>query len=420
MSRRRDLAAAGPAYDMASPPAGVRLELGLVAAALKVSTSDMAAATGLARTTVFRLLSNEWPARANAQDKAAIREALEALLAQRGASPAQLAALWHAHGRKARPPMTTPDKQPHPQDEEPEMLLPKQALTPMARRHFKLFCNPFEGDVTKEEQMFQGDDVRYVREAAWQCSQVSGFVAIVGESGAGKTTIQADLEERIARSADPVTIIRPSVLGMEQSDRKGCVLKSADILHAIVSQLAPQTAMPQTLQARTVKAQKLLAASAEVGNVHLLVIEEAHSMPDATLKHLKRLHEMRNGRRPLLGILLIAQTELKTRLANGLRDGSLREVAQRCEIVELLPLDNDLGAYLACRAAAAGVRLDALIDQAGVDALRKRLTLRSRDGRGAAVSMCYPLAVNNLLTKAMNRAAELGAPIVNADVVGEV
>ena len=381
----------------------------------------MAAATGLARTTVFRLLSNEWPARANAQDKAAIRQALEALLEQRGASAAQLAGLWHAHGRKARPMPTVDDQpHPHPQDEEPEMLLPKQALTPMARRHFKLFCNPFEGDVLKEEQMFQGEDVRYVREAAWQCAQTGGFVAICGESGAGKTTVLTDLESRLEHDPRGVIVIKPSVLGMEQSDRKGCALKSADILHAIVSQLAPQTAMPQTLQARTVKAQKLLAASAEVGNTHLLVIEEAHSMPDATLKHLKRLHEMRNGRRPLLGILLIAQTELKTRLANGLRDGSLREVAQRCEIVELLPLDNDLGAYLACRAAAAGVRLDALIDQAGVDALRKRLTLRSRDGRGAAVSMCYPLAVNNLLTKAMNKAAELGVPIVNADVVGAV
>lgn len=300
------------------------------------------------------------------------------------------------------------------------MLLPKQALSPQARRHFKLFCNPFDGDVTKDEQMFNGDDVRCVREAAWQCSQVSGFVAIVGESGAGKTTIQADLEERIARSADPVIVIRPSVLGMEQSESKGCVLKSADILHAIVTQLAPQAGMPQTLQARTVKAQKLLAASAEVGNSHLLVIEEAHSMPDPTLKHLKRLHEMRNGRRPLLGILLIGQTELKARLANGLRDGSLREVAQRCEVVELLPLDNDLAAYLQCRAKAAGAELGALIDQSGIDKLRQRLTLRARDGRGSAVSMCYPLAVNNMLTKALNKAADLGAPLVTDAVVAEI
>lgn len=421
-------------YDPAHPPVGTRLELGMVAAALKVTVSDMADAMGVARSTLHGVLSNTWPARYSEQDKAAAHQALADLFTQRGASPEQLAVLWHAHGHQGKyldadkntvqpapktppaPPVPTPTT---PQDE-PDMLLPKQALSPQAKRHFKLFSNPFDGDVTKDEQMFNGDDVRYVREAAWQCAQVSGFVAIVGESGAGKTTIQADLEERIVRSADPVTIIRPSVLGMEQSERQGAQLCSADILHAIISQLAPQRTVPQTLQARTVAAHKLLTASAEIGNRHLLVLEEAHSMPNAVLKHLKRLHEMRAGRRPLLGILLLAQTELKQRLADGLRDGSLREVAQRCEVVELLPLDNDLRGYLDCRATAAGVRLDALIDQTGIDQLRQRLTLRSRDGRGGAVSMCYPLAVNNMLTRCLNKAAEMGEPLVTKDVVSIV
>ena len=34
-------------YDLANPPPGVRLQLGLVAVALKISVSDMAAATGI-------------------------------------------------------------------------------------------------------------------------------------------------------------------------------------------------------------------------------------------------------------------------------------------------------------------------------------------------------------------------------------
>lgn len=421
-------------YDPAHPPVGTRLQLGVVAAVLKITVSDMATCLNLARSTLHGLLTNEWPTRFSEPDKALARQALAELFIQRGATPEQLATLWHAHGHQGayldtnrltvRPAPKALPAEPAPTattpEDEPDMLLPKQALSPQAKRHFKLFSNPFDGDVTKDEQMFNGDDVRYVREAAWQCAQVSGFVAIVGESGAGKTTIQADLEERIVRSADQVTIIRPSVLGMEQSERQGAQLRSADILHAIISQLAPQRAMPQTLQARTVSAQKLLAASTEIGNRHLLVVEEAHSMPNAVLKHLKRLHEMRAGRRPLLGILLLAQTELKKRLADGLRDGSLREVAQRCEVVELLPLDNDLRGYLDCRATAAGVRLDSLIDQAGIDQLRHRLTMRARDGRSGAVSMCYPLAVNNMLTRCLNKAAEMGEPLVTKDVVSIV
>lgn len=296
------------------------------------------------------------------------------------------------------------------------MLLPKQSLTSEARKHFRLFSNPFSGEVQTTAQMFDGAEVRYVREAVWQCAQNGGFMAIVGESGSGKTTIQCDLEERITLASDPITVIKPSVLGMEQLDRLGARLKSTDILHAIISQLDPLRSVPQTVQARTVAAQKLLIKSAESGNRCLLVIEEAHSVSDETLKHLKRLHEMRLGRRPLLGILLLAQPELAKRLADGLRNATLREVTQRCELLQLLPLDNELRAYLETRASAAGVKLETLIDQAGIDALRERLTLR-RPGDRKAVSMCYPLAVGNMLTKALNEAAAVGVPLVTKDVM---
>lgn len=420
-----------PVVDLANPPVGMRLNLAVVSQTLCVSVRQLATAASIAPSAAFRLQHNEMPARANEHDRAEIRARIEQLLTERGATPEQLRTLWHAdptavpdrpvrgpHAARFTQPAAAEPQAPTDPDEDRDMLLPKQTLTPLARRHFKLATNPFQGEVTSEVQMFNGDDIHYVRESAWQCCKTGSFVAIVGESGAGKTTVQTDLEERIAQSNEPITVIKPSVLGMEQSERQGTQLRSADILHAIISTLAPQRTMPQTLQARTVAAHKLLTASAELGNMHLLVVEEAHSMPDAALKHLKRLHELRNGRRPLLGILLIAQPELKKRLANGLRDGSLREVAQRCEIVELLPLDGDLRAYLACRAGAAGVKLDDLIDPQAVEAMRERLTVKGEGG--ARVSICYPLAVNNLLTRALNKAAEIGMPVVNRDLVAKV
>lgn len=293
------------------------------------------------------------------------------------------------------------------------MLLAKQTLTPQAKRAFRLFTNPFDGEVLKDQDFFAGDDIRWVRESAWQAVLNASFVAIVGESGAGKTTILADLESRLLTDGRGVTLIKPGVLGMEETNTRGAMLKSADILHAIITALQPTAVVPQTLQARTVKAHKLLIASAEAGNSHLLVIEEAHGLPDATLKHLKRLHELRAGRKPLLGILLLAQPELKKRLADGLRNGAVREVAQRCEVVELLPLDNDLRAYLSCRAAAAGRQLGELMSDDAVEALRQRLT---RKVGQTAISMCYPLAVNNMVTKALNEAAATGVPLVTKDV----
>lgn len=426
MSNRRQeqLKAIRPAYDVASPPPGTRLVIGVVAARLGVTITQMASGAGISRTAIGRLLTNEWPART---DDTHIRTSLMELMEEAGATDDELVSLFHAHvSSKAQP--RTPNRQVPPvaqvaagpittNPEDNDMLLPKQALTPQARRAFKLFSNPFDGEVTSDEQMFVGDDVAYVREAAWQCAQTGGFVAICGESGAGKTTVLTDLESRLEHDPRGVIVIKPSVLGMEENDSKGKTLKSADILHAIITQLDGTAPVPQTLQARTERAKKLLASSVQTGNTHLLVVEEAHSMPDATLKHLKRLHELRQGRRPLLGILLLAQPELKMRLAAGLRSGALREVAQRCEVVELLPLDGDLKAYLERRASAAGIKLGTLLEDPAIEQLRARLT---RKVGNSAVSMCYPLAVNNLVTRALNQAADLGVPLVTRDVISAV
>ena len=152
------------------------------------------------------------------------------------------------------------------------------------------------------------------------------------------------------------------------------------------------------LNAVDVRAAKMLASSAEAGATHLLVIEEAHSLPEATLKHLKRLHEMRLGRKPLLGILLLGQTELGQKLDP--RRANLREVTQRCEVVNLLPLDGDLRSYLEHRTRATGHDLSKLIDQTGIDEIRTRLTISRpvSGGKSMSISLLYPLAVNNLLT----------------------
>jgi type II secretory pathway predicted ATPase ExeA len=392
-----------------------RLILSVVMQAHEVSYSALAREAGLSRSALYSLATHGiWPARS---DPDVLQQRLRKVLQEKGVPAHDLADLFDAAPnvqRRSRGPAAgaTATTQ-----EDLDMLLPKQALSPQARRHFKLFTNPFDGEVTSDEMMFTGDDFAYVREAAWQCSQTGGFVAVCGESGAGKTTVLLDLEARLERDPRGVIVIKPSVLGMEESDNAGKTLKSTDILHAIITQLDAQHTVPQSLQARTVRARKLLAASAQAGNTHLLVVDEAHSMPDATLKHLKRLHELREGRRPLLGILLLGQPELKLRLAAGLRSGALREVAQRCELVELLPLDADLKPYLERRAAAVNVRLQALIDDAAVEQLRTRLT---RKMGGAAVSMCYPLAVNNLVTRALNEAASIGVPVVTRDVIAAV
>ncbi|MFP4733744.1 AAA family ATPase, partial [Pasteurella multocida] len=82
---------------------------------------------------------------------------------------------------------------------------------------------------------------------------------------------------------------------------------------------------------------RVLKDSARAGNQHVLIIEEAHSLPVPTLKHLKRFFELEDGFKKLLSIVLVGQPELKLKLSE--RNFEVREVVQRCEIVTLEPLD---------------------------------------------------------------------------------
>ena len=140
-------------------------------------------------------------------------------------------------------------------------------------------------------------------------------------------------------------------------------------------------------------------------------------MPKATLKHLKRFLEIKQGLGRLLGICLVGQPELLTLLSD--KSPEVREVVQRCEIVELMPLDNDLEAYLKHKFERMAIAAaDVLADDA-YDALRARLIRVPRGGSAAdAISLCYPLVVNNLVARAMNAAAAAGWPKVDGQVIG--
>lgn len=416
------------------PVLGDKLQLCRTAADYAVSFSDMAAAAGISKTAMHDLATaNRWPKTTDAEG---IKAALCKLFSERGATADQVSLLFWRHlGRKREQAITNayghlPDYVPPPQQQraipEPpqpkatDMLLAKQTLTYQASKAFTLFVNPFDGEVTSTEDLFANGELRFVREAMWQCGKVGRFLAVIGESGAGKSTLKGDMEDRIQRDRAPIVVIHPkSVISMTETEAGGRTLKVNDIVLAIIMAIDPHAVVPSTVEARTSKMLKLIEESAKVGNGHLLVLEEAHKLSVPTIQALKRLHEnCRVGRRPALGILMLAQPELRSKLNE--RRADLREVVQRCEVVTLPPLDGDLKDYLTHRARAAGKNLAELIDDSGIEALRTRLTVAGQDRKATPISLVYPLAVNNLMTAALNVAAELGAPIVNKDVVREI
>lgn len=376
--------------------------------------ADLAKALKVSPATVAQLVNhNQWPKTLPAES---IREMVQGFLQEHGVSAEAIGTAFES-AEPAR------DSAPAPQgsstSKEEVMLLRRQGLFPAAKKHFGLFRDPFADDVQSYEDVFVSPDIRYVREAIFQTAKHGGFMAVTGESGAGKSTLRRDLIDRIGRESQPIIVVEPYVLGMEDNDQKGKTLKALHIAEAILNTVAPLEHVKRSPEARFRQLHRVLRDSRRAGNSHVLIIEEAHGLSIPTIKHLKRFFELEDGFKKLLSIVLIGQPELKLKLSET--NHEVREVVQRCEVVELAPLDSRLEDYLKFKMDRIGKPLSEVIDASGIEALRAKLTISTnRRDRHDAVSLLYPLAVGNLLTASMNLAAEIGAPTVNADVVREV
>ncbi|EKG9614490.1 AAA family ATPase [Salmonella enterica] len=300
--------------------------------------------------------------------------------------------------------------------EEDSMLLKKQTLSQKARKAFKLLRNPFDDMAIQcTDDVFTTPDIRYVREAMYQTATHGGMLAMWGESGSGKSTLRRDLIDRLQRENSNIIVIEPYVLAMEDNDRTGKTLKAASIAEAILRSVSGERPK-QSPEARFAQVHKALKDSAgdNSHNSHVLIIEEAHSLPIPTLKHLKRFLELESGFKRLLSIILIGQQELCDKLSE--RRASVREVVQRCELVQLEPLNNDLEAFLAFKLTRAGKKPEEILDASAIPAIMEKMT--SRDNKGNIISSTlYPLAIGNLMIAAMNAAAEIGVPVVNGDII---
>lgn len=71
--------------------------------------------------------------------------------------------------------------------EESQMLLKNETLTPQARKHFGLARSPFVDDINSRADVFASQHSRYVRAAMLEAATNHGFIAIIGQSGSGKS-----------------------------------------------------------------------------------------------------------------------------------------------------------------------------------------------------------------------------------------
>jgi type II secretory pathway predicted ATPase ExeA len=379
---------------------------------LSIPQVDLARALGMSQAAISQItLHNVWPKRAN---RVEVQRQARELLRSRGATDEQaVAAFKFEEWAPLRSSAQGPDVPTTQKDD--VMLLRKQALSPNTRRHFGLVRDPF-GEVNDASEVYANEAIRYARLSMLDKAKHGGFLAVVGESGAGKSTLRRDLIERINREGLNIRVIQPYVLAMGDTERKGTPLKALNIVEAILADIAPLERMRQSHEARFRQVHTALRESSRSGNKHVLIVEEAHAMPMATIKALKRFVELEDGFQRLLSIVLIGQSELAAKLSE--QNAEVREVVQRCEIVNLPPL-ADVADYLKFKFKQLDVPLQKVINDDGLQALTEKLQPPAPRGHETR-SLLYPLAVHNLLAAAMNLAAEHGAPVVDGGIIKEV
>lgn len=395
---------------------------------LSLSQTSLARYLDISTGSVSLILKhNRWPKLRNG-GKHALRDRIASYLLQHGVPPEKVATAFEeapeprsnaaraSEANASTPSPLTDTNQP----EDKHMLLRKHTINKQAKAHFRISRDPFTDEMESDADVFVSDDIRYVRASMRQTAKHGGMLAVIAESGGGKSTLRHDLIDWINTSGEPITVIEPYVLGMEATDKKGKALKSVDITGAVIRAVSPGVGLRASASDRAGQMHDMLKASAQIGRKHVLIIEEAHGLATPTLKHLKRFYELQDGFRKLLAIILIGQTELSWKLSE--HNPEVREVVQRCEVVNLPPLDNHVEAYLRHKFSRVDMDFDVIMAPDAVDEIRNRLQHAvSENSRGQRatrmVSLCHPLAINNLVSAAINEAVKIGAPKITGGLI---
>ena len=167
-----------------------------------------------------------------------------------------------------------------------------------------------------------------------------GIVKVSGEVGSGKTMLCRMLVERLPQPVQTIMLANPS-------------LSRDEIIYAIAEELdiRPQS---ERLSILLLKLQEHLITLYGENQRVVLLIDEAHAMPQETLEQVRLLSNLESSRAKLLQIVLFGQPELDAHLNLP----NMRQLKERItHSFRLQPLRRpDIEAYLDFRMRAAGYR----------------------------------------------------------------
>lgn len=360
----------------------------------RISYSQMAKRIGIAKSSLARTVNyGEYPLRTGVDT---IQRKISAELEKAGIDPARVE--WPRLGVR---PGYDPSHREAKTGGAVETHLPVEAqhnsteeieLMQLDRNTLALFglrTNPFLNDVETEEDVFQHKGYQYVSQAIRDAIEQRGFIAVVANSGAGKTTIWDGIESEYGTRPD-VVIAKPQLKAKEK-------LTPEHLCRALIYSLVgddTRIALDGEDRGRQLSAALRSIRTGTLDRKAVLYIDDAHFCSASCLRQLKTFFEEKIGRFRLLAIVLVGLPELKHKLA------AFPEIGNRIRLVEVPPVP--VKDYLAFKLQRVGSGLDKLFDGGGLEAFLDRFRAGKRGSLGE------PLIVNATCIRAMCKLYENG------------
>jgi type II secretory pathway predicted ATPase ExeA len=222
--------------------------------------------------------------------------------------------------------------------------------------YFNLKQPPFK--ITPDTSLFfpGGDRGAILDALIYAIVSGEGIVKLVGEVGSGKTTLCRMLEKELPENIEIVYLANPS-------------LSPDNILHAIAFELHLKVKPDDTrLKVMNSLQNYLLERHAENKQI-VVFVEEAQSMPIATLEEIRLLSNLETAQNKLLQIVIFGQPELDVMISKQ----EIRQLKERITYsFYLSPLKpNEVKDYINSRLRACGYRSVELFNEKAIKTISK-------------------------------------------------
>lgn len=222
--------------------------------------------------------------------------------------------------------------------------------------YFNLNQPPFK--ITPDTSLFfpGGDRGAILDALIYAIVSGEGIVKLVGEVGSGKTTLCRMLEKELPENIEVVYLANPS-------------LSPDNILHAIAFELHLKV-RPNDTRLKVMNSLQNYLLERHAENKQIVVfVEEAQSMPIATLEEIRLLSNLETAQNKLLQIVIFGQPELDTMISKQ----EIRQLKERITYSFYLdPLkQQEVKDYINSRLRACGYRSVELFNDKAIKATFK-------------------------------------------------